>query len=252
MYFSACIPALFSHMPAHEAVERAASTGVKAFELWGWWDLDLERLRDAQQRTGLKCSAVCTRFIPLNVPHRREEYLSGLAETIEAARSLGCQTIISQVGQTVDGVSREAQHEAIVEGLRACVPMLEEAGMQLVIEPLNTLVDHKGYYLSSSDEGLDIVSEVGSPWVRLLFDVYHQQIMEGNLLSRLEAGLELIGHIHVAGVPGRHEILRESEIHYPTILSKLMKLGYQGAIGLEYFPVEEPEKGLQEILSLSL
>ncbi len=252
MFFSACIPALFPRMPAHEAVERLYPLRMLAFELWGWWNLDLDALAQAQHRTGMGCAALCTRFIPLTDPTRREDYIAGLRETITAAEKLGCATIISQVGQEIPDVPRAAQHASIVEGLRQCAPMLQEAGMTLVIEPLNILVDHKGYYLSSAQEGFDIVREVASPHVRLLYDVYHQQITEGNLLSTIEANLPLIGHMHIAGVPGRHEPLRDCEIHYPAILSRLKKLGYEGAVGLEYFPTKDVEAGLREILALKL
>jgi len=213
MFFSACIPALFSRMPAHEAVERLHPLGMPAFELWGWWNLDLDALIQAQHRTGMRCAALCTKFIPLTDPARREEYIAGLRETITAAKKLGCATIISQVGQELPDVPRSAQHASIVEGLRQCAPLLAQAGMTLVIEPLNILVDHKGYYLSSAQEGFDIVREVASPHVRLLYDVYHQQITEGNLMSNMEANLPLIGHIHMAGVPGRHEMLEDCEIN---------------------------------------
>lgn len=252
MYFSACIPALFPRIPAHEAVAALAPTGIPAFELWGWWDLDLDALAAARERTGLRCSAICTRFIPLNDAARREDYLAGLRETVVAAKRLDCDTIISQVGGEIPGVPRQAQHDAIVEGLRCCAPLLAEAGMQLVIEPLNTLVDHKGYYLSSSGEGFDIIREVDSSHVRLLYDVYHQQITEGNLLSNIAANLPLIGHMHIAGVPGRHEVLGEGEINYPWLLARLAEMGYAGAVGLEYFPQKDAVEGIREILALKL
>lgn len=252
MYFSACIPALFPRIPAHEALTLLPSMDLEAFELWSWWNLDLDALCEAQCRIGLKASALCTRFIPLNDPEHRQAYLSGLRETIGVAKRLRCRTIISQVGQEIPDVPRPAQHAAIVEGLRECVPLLAEAGMQLVIEPLNTLVDHRGYYLSSSSEGFDIVREVDSPHVRLLYDVYHQQITEGKLLSTITENLPLIGHMHIAGVPGRHEPLRDCEINYPWLLSRLAEMGYPGAVGLEYFPMGDVAEGIREILALKL
>lgn len=252
MYFSACIPALFSRMPVHEAVDLVVDAGLEAAEIWGWWDIDLDAFAAALQRTGMRCSAVCTRFIPMNDPARREEYINGLRETIAAAKKLGCRTIISQVGHERHDTSREEQHQAIVESAKACIPMLEEADVQLVIEPLNTLVDHQGYYLTSSEEGFEMVREIASDHVRLLYDIYHQQIMEGNLWSRISANLPLIGHIHAAGVPGRHEMLKNCEIHYPWLLSKIKEAGYEGAVGLEYFPLEDPVEGLREILALML
>ena len=250
MYYSACVPALFRNIPMHEALPVVADCGIPAFEFWGWWDLDLSALEAAQQQTGLQCSAMCTRMIPLTDPARRDEYIAGLLESIAVARRFGCRTLISQVGPELATLPRCDQHQSIVDGLRACIPLLEEAGITLVIEPLNTLVNHPGYYLTASAEGFDIVREVGSPYVKLLYDVYHQQITEGNLLANITPNIDLIGHIHIAGVPGRHEPLRDCEINYPVILQALRSLGYQHAIGLEYMPLYDAADGLREIAAL--
>ena len=193
---------------------------------------------------------MCTRMIPLTDPARRDEYIAGLLESIAVARRFGCRTLISQVGPELATLPRCDQHQSIVDGLRACVPLLEEAGITLVIEPLNTLVNHPEYYLTASAEGFDIVREVGSPYVKLLYDVYHQQITEGNLLANITPNIDLIGHIHIAGVPGRHEPLRDCEINYPVILQALRRLGYQHAIGLEYMPLYDAADGLREIAAL--
>jgi hydroxypyruvate isomerase len=99
----------------------------------------------------------------LTDPSKRQEYVDGVQQTISVAKMLGCKTIISQVCQEIPGFSRKEQHRSIVEGLKTCVPFLKESGIMLVIEPLNTLVDHKGYYLDHSKEGFQIVNEVDSP-----------------------------------------------------------------------------------------
>ena len=131
----------------------------------------------------------------------------------------------------------------MVEGLKACVPYLEESGITLVVEPLNTRVDHAGYYLSSSDEAAEIMKEVGSPYVKMLFDIYHQQIMEGDLIRRIKEYIPYIGHFHAAGNPGRHE-LYQSEVDYGKVFAAIQETGYEGCVGLEYFPLDDPEKGL--------
>jgi len=191
---------------------------------------------------------MCTRMVPLNVSEQRGAYVDGLRDSIRAAEKIGCRMLISQVGQAIDGQPRQAQHDSIVEGLRQCAPILEDAGMTLVIEPLNALVNHKGYYLTHSEEAFEIIREVDSPSVKVLFDVYHQQITEGNLIDNLTCGADLIGHIHIAGNPGRHEPLDNSEVCYPAIIRALKASGYGGAVGLEYFPLRDPEEGLKEIL----
>lgn len=248
MYYSVCAPAVFEGVPVHETLEKIAACGAKYYEFWSWWDQDVEAIAAAQKKTGLKPAALCTFFVPLTDPARRKEYIEGLKKTIDVARKLGCPTLISQLGNDT-GAPREAQHASIVEGLRACAPLLEEAGLILTIEPLNTLVNHPGYYLTSSIEGFEIVREVGSPNVRLLYDIYHQQIMEGHLISNTTANIDLIGHFHAAGNPGRHELLGENEIHYPSVFAALKRAGYEKAIGLEYFPLGDPEQSLKDLFS---
>jgi hydroxypyruvate isomerase len=104
-----------------------------------------------------------------------------------------------------------------------------------LLEPLNTHVDHAGYYLDSSVEGAELVRAINSPHLRLLYDVYHMQIMEGNVIANIEKNLDLIGHFHSAGVPGRGELFM-GELNYPQILQRIAARGYKGRFGLEYFP----------------
>ena len=125
------------------------------------------------------------------------------------------------------------------------MPILEKYGIMLVIEPLNTLVDHKGYYLVTSDEGFDIIREVDSDNVKLLFDIYHQQVSEGNVISNMVNNLDLIGHLHSAGCPGRHE-LWQGELNYGQIFEAIDNAGYNGFCALEYKPTLDPIDSLTE------
>ncbi len=247
MFYSVCLNALFGGMPAEEAVKKVRECGFDACEIWGWWDLNIPALRAALDEHQVRLTALCTRYVPLNVPERRQEYLDGLAQTLETARTLGARTIITQVGQEVQGVSREEQGQSIIDGLKACVPLLEEVGAVLVIEPLNTRYDHPGYFLSRAMEAFTIVRAVGSPHVKVLFDVYHQQITEGNLIPNLWGNVGLVGHVHIAGHPGRHEPYGDNEICYPAVLRALEADGYKGAVGLEYFPLGDAKESLKKL-----
>ena len=247
MKYSVCASALYGDLPLQQSIPRIRAAGFEAFEFWSWWDQDLDTVDAARRQSELSVAAMCTRFIPLTEPARREAYIQGVRDSIGAARRLDCPTLISQVGSCVPGVSREEQHCAIVEGLRACAPMLEASGVVLAVEPLNTLVDHKGYFLDRSDEGLQIVREVDSPGVKLLFDIYHQQITEGNLIANLRACATEIAHVHIAGNPGRHEPYENSEVHYPTVIKALADMGYDGCVGLEYFPLRDPDESLMAL-----
>lgn len=247
MKYSVCASAVFGGTPLAEAIRKIAETGYTACEFWSWWDQDMDAVAQAVREAGLEVAGICTKMVPLNDPARREEYVEGLRESIAAAKRIGCGRLISQVGQAIDGMDRQAQHDSIVAGLRACAPVLEKENIELVIEPLNTLVDHIGYYLDRSDEAFEIIREVNSPKVKVLFDIYHQQVTEGNLIANLTKNIALIGHIHISGNPGRHEPHKNSEIHYPSVLAAVKNAGYVGYAGLEYFPVEDAIKGLKEI-----
>jgi hydroxypyruvate isomerase len=121
------------------------------------------------------------------------------------------------------------------QALSRAASIAEKAGFTLLLEPLNTHVDHAGYYLDSSAEAAELVRGVASPNLKLLYDIYHMQIMEGNLISTIQRHLDIIGHFHAAGVPGRAE-LDGGEIDYPRILQFLARSGYRGGFGLEYSP----------------
>ncbi len=248
MEYSVCVSSVFSGVPIPEAVARAKRAGATAFEFWSWWDQDLEAILAAQEKHHLRCDCMCTRMVPLTDPKERNAYLEGLHESIEAANDLHCSGLISQTGPELKRVPRLEQHASIVDGLRASLPMLEQHQMTLWVEPLNILVDHPGYYLTSSEEAFEIVREVGSPYVKVLFDVYHQQITEGNLIANLTKHVQDIGHIHIAGNPGRHDPLTDSEVDYCTVIRALQKAGYEGSVGLEYFPLGDPDESLRTFL----
>jgi hydroxypyruvate isomerase len=124
--------------------------------------------------------------------------------------------------------------------------MLEDTGITLVIEPLNELVDHVGYYLVRSKEAFEIIDEVDSLRVKVVYDIYHQQISEGQLIANIAANIGKIAHFHAAGNPGRHE-LNIGELHYPSILAAIGETDYDGYVGLEYWPVNDPLAGLREV-----
>ncbi|MDF1815589.1 MAG: TIM barrel protein [Verrucomicrobiales bacterium] len=243
---SVCIDSVFENVPVVEAIASVASSGIGAIEFWSWWDKDLNALTTATEKHGLEISGCCTKFVSLVDPACRDDYLAGLQESIQTARDIGTTTLISQVGDFRHEVPRDEQYQSLVDGLREAAPALETSGITLVIEPLNELVDHAGYFLVRSDEAFRIIEEVASPNVKVVFDIYHQQISEGNVISNLTAHTDKIGHFHAAGNPGRHELTR-GEINYPEVFQAIRTTGYNGYVGLEYWPVDDPVAGLKEI-----
>ena len=244
-----CIDAVFEGVPINDALQVVSDCGISAFEFWCWWEKDLDEAIAARDRFQMTIAACCTKFISLVDRAQRDAYLAGLAESIEAAKRFDCKTLVSQVGDLMQDSDRVAQHESLVDGLRAAAPMLEKAGITLVIEPLNEKVDHPGYYLITSDEAFEIVNKVGSPNIKVVFDIYHQQISEGNLIPNITSNIEKIGHFHAAGHPGRNE-LSSGEINYQEVFAAIKRTGYEGYIGLEYWPKHDPAEGLQGVVEI--
>jgi hydroxypyruvate isomerase len=233
---SACIEALFTKTPFEQRIEHAKAAGLRAFEFWGWRNKNLEALAAKKQETGLELAAFsCDTGGALVAPGSAEKFLPTLRDSIAAAKRLNCSRLIATVGNERKDLSRAEQHDNIVAAFKAGAPICEDAGVTLVIEPLNVLVNHKGYYLATSEEGFQIVDKVGSPNVLLLFDIYHQQITEGNLIQNITRNIKKIGHFHVADVPGRHH-LGTGEINYENVFRAIAKAGYTAFIGLEMWP----------------
>ena len=246
---SVCIDAVMEGRSIEDAVSLVGQCGFTAFEFWGWWDKDLDDVVEQRDKNELKVAACCTKFVSLVDSKLRSKYLEGLAESIEAAQTLECSTLISQVGDFIKGASREKQHKSLVDGLKEAAPLLEAADITLVIEPLNEKVDHPGYYLVRSDEAFEVIDEVGSPNVKVVFDIYHQQVSEGDLIKNITDNIDKIGHFHAAGNPGRNE-LSSGEINYPEVFSVIEGTSYEGYVGLEYFPKRDAAAGLFEVASL--
>ena len=201
-------------------------------------------MKKALDDTGVELLSMCTTEFRLTDPKYRTAWLDGLKESCAAANRLGVKRLITQVGQDT-GAPRAEQHAAIVETLKLAKPILEKSGVTIMIEPLNTYFNHPGYYLWSAVEGFEIVREVDSPYVKVVYDIYHQQIMEGNIIPNITNNLDCIAHLHAAGHPGRHE-MQNGESDYKVIFAAVDKAGYTGACGLEYSPLMPPEESLIE------
>ncbi|WP_141692522.1 hydroxypyruvate isomerase family protein [Paenibacillus pectinilyticus] len=247
MKLSVCVDAVYRGRDFRDSVLEVKELGYDTIEFWTWWNKEIDAVAAAVAEAGVTIAAFCTKMVSLVDPEQRHVYIEGLTESIAVAKRLNCTKLISQVGQELEGVSRDAQRQSLIDGLRACVPLLEKEGVTLLIEPLNTRVNHPGYFLASSEEAFAIVKEIESPFVKVLFDIYHQQVTEGNLLATIRENRAWIGHFHAAGCPGRHEI-DNGELNYNQIFQAIDATGYTGSMGLEYFPLEEPRVGLQNLI----
>lgn len=237
------IPCFFKSEDFIPAIHQVRKLGIDAVETYNWKDLDLDKVRAACAETGVELVSMCTTEFRMTDPQYRRLWLDGLKESCAAAVRVGAKRLITQVGPDT-GAPREQQHESIVETLRQAAPILEKSGVTIMIEPLNTLVNHPGYYLWSAVEGFAIIREVNHPLVKLVYDIYHQQVMEGNIIPNVTKNLDCIAHLHSAGHPGRNE-LQFGENDYKVIFAAIDKAGYTGCCGLEYRPLLDPVESIR-------
>ncbi len=175
-------------------------------------------------------------------PDRVEEFRAGVEKAIDYATVLGCRQVNCLAGIQPQGVSLEQARRTLVENLRFAAEKLEAAGILLLAEPINTR-DIPGFFLNRTEQALSIFDEVGSSNLKLQYDIYHMQIMEGDLAPTLEKHLGRIAHIQIADNPGRHEP-GTGEIHYPFLFAHLDRLGYDGWVSAEYKPATTTKEGL--------
>jgi hydroxypyruvate isomerase len=247
---SVCIEMIFTHQPFLERIDSVAQAGLSAFEFWDWPTKDVDRINERRQCHNLDVAAFIMEprgsLVHADSP---AELQDGVVRSLVTAQMLDCRNLIVLVGREIPQLSRQAQHHSIVRGLKQVAPLAEEAGVTLLIEPLNVIVDHEGFYLSSSREAFEIVQEVGSPNVKVLFDIYHQQVSEGNLIANITEHLDLIGYLHAADVPGRHEP-GTGEINYANLLQQVSQAGYEGFLGLEYRPSVDSFQSIKAIADI--
>jgi hydroxypyruvate isomerase len=261
--YSVCLECFFPDKPFHERIGEVARLGYRAVEFWFSDYLFDERgltygLKDfgaiagEAERYGVEISDFAVNAnegwfggSPVKAADR-QVFLDRLAGQIEIAHKLRCKRLIICTGNKLDDVPVEEQQANLVAVMKEAAVIAERERMLLVIEALNTTVNHPGYFLDSSKVGFQIIAEINHPNVRLLYDIYHMQIMEGNLISTIRQNFPLIGHFHSAGNPGRNELFI-GEINYPNILREIAALGYQGNFGLEYFPTMDSADSLRKV-----
>lgn len=253
--FTANIAFLFADRPFLDRIDAAAAAGFDKVECHFPYDHTIEELRARLSKAGVQLTGLNT--APGDVAAgdwglagcvgREAEFHAGFDQALSYATALGASVIHVMAG-VVPLAQRAAGRTAYVANMRAAAKKAAGTGVTLVLEPLNVR-DKPGYLVSRSDEIAEIVAEIGEPNVKLLFDVYHVQIMEGDLIRRLEKHRDVIGHVQIAAVPSRAEP-DEGEVAYPAIFEALDAIGYRGLVGLEYKPRGRTEDGLRWMKAL--
>lgn len=228
----------------------AAEAGFKGVEYLFPYDFDKDEIAAALKANGLTQVlhnlpagdwGAGERGIACH-PDRVEEFKAGVDQAIEYATTLGCKQINCLAGIAPEGVDEETLRKTFVSNLAYAAEKLGEHGIRLLIEPINT-INIPGFYLNYTQQALDIIAETGSDNIRVQYDIYHMQIMEGDLARTMENNLAMIPHIQLADNPGRHEP-GTGEINYPFLFDFLDKIGYTGWIGCEYAPAAGTKEGL--------
>ncbi|MBI1764720.1 MAG: TIM barrel protein [Acidobacteria bacterium] len=234
---------MMNRLPIPDGLAKLKDLGYDAYEMFNWRDpkvLDTF-LTEAPKYPNLACATlisnkgVTAQDCGLVNPKERDQFLKEMETAIEVAKKFNCKRLVTLTGNEVPGMSRDAMFDSAVAGLKAIAPTLEKNGITAVIEVLNTYVDHRGYYLYYVRDGAKLIDAVGSPNVKILFDIYHVQIMEGNLIPLIRQNIQRIDHFHIGDHPGRHQP-GTGEINYRNVFKAIHDLGYEGYAALEYGP----------------
>ena len=255
--FNANLTMLFNEVPFLDRFQAAAGAGFKGVEFLFPYAFDKDAIAERLDQHGL---VQVLHNLPAGDwdagergiachPDRVGEFQDGVGRAIEYATALGCKQLNCLAGIAPAGVDAEKVHATFVANLRFAAARLEEAGIRLLVEPINTF-DIPGFHLNRTAQAIALIEEVGSPNLWLQHDVYHMQRMEGELANTIARHLPRIAHMQIADTPGRHEP-GTGEINYAWLFRFIDQLGYDGWIGCEYKPAAGTREGLGWIAALA-
>jgi hydroxypyruvate isomerase len=258
MKLGLCLEMALTSLPFEGRVKTAARLGFKNVEIW-WVDSVFKGTPDQLAKLAQANGVTITNTV-INAPDgsvgsgltdprkSKDAWLERARMTINYTKEAQIPNTIFLTGNRVPDLTDGQMLESVIEWTKPVVDMAEKASVTLLLEPLNDKYDHPGHWLTSSDLGAEICRRIGSKRLRILFDCYHMQIMEGDLVNHIKRNIDVIGHFHSAGVPGRHEVFT-GETNYPFVLSQIEQLGYQGVFGLEFAPSMNDEVSLTQTLA---
>lgn len=249
----------FGDIPIRDSLRAVAKIGFDTCDNFDWRDA----VQFAEYQTLLKEFNLGAGVLVVNKkpdvnalgcslvsPEDRAGFLEELRLCIGAAHQVGCNRLEVLTGNTLAGVPRKTQMANCVATLQSAVPTLAGNGMTAVVELLNSTVDHPDYFLNTVEDGVEMVRRAGSPHVKLLFDIYHVQVMQGNVIQRIRDSFAEVGQYHFADVPGRHEP-GTGEINFRNVFRAIYDLGYQGFITAEYHPTDFTFRDLEAVRDLA-
>lgn len=244
--FAANLSMLFTEAPFIERFSLAHAAGFTGVEYLFPYPWPVEALQERLEESHLR--QVLFNLPPGDweagergvacLPDRVEEFREGVANAITYARALGCNRVNCLSGLRPPELEYGLAWQTLQANVRWAAEELEKCGITLCLEAINSRVDMPGFFLDHSQKAVDLITEIGSENVKLQYDIYHMQIMEGDLVRQLERLMPWIGHIQFADNPGRHEP-GTGEINFPNVFSALDRFGYQGWVSAEYRPSQE-------------
>ncbi len=256
---SACIETLFTEFPIEDRFKAAKDAGFDCVEFWSWSDKNLDALRSESVKAGIGVSSMSGDMsYSLVDPKHKQAYIAFIKKSMEAAQKIQCGTLVihsnalGEAGRVVNhysNLSHTVKLCSMFDTLKDLAPIAEDAGITLVLEALNTTVDHVGNFLERTSMGAEMTRIISSKNIKILYDIYHMQMNEGSLCDTLSEYIDQIGYIHAADTPGRHEP-GTGEINYPHLLRHLEQIGYNGIIGYELFPKGNTSDAIKAIMSL--
>lgn len=238
---------VFRDLPFEERLGKIAEAGYAHVELVNefrsWSDADFARANRRKRDLGITFDATAGVRNGAANPSERDAFLRDVDEMLVTAEKLECPAIIVLSGDRVPGLTPEAQHGACVDSLKRAGDAVEKRDITLLLENIDP-EENPRYFLTSVAEGFQIIGEVNHPRVKFLYDFYHEQIAEGNLIEKLEKNIEKVGVVHIADVPGRHEP-GTGEINYANIFRKLAALNFRGYAAMEFLPTGDAVESLR-------
>lgn len=247
MKFSLCIEPVLTDLDFYDRIKAAAEIGFDAIEFWDPEGKDMKKIGRLAAENSIAVAVCCAKNPWSNrINSDASAVIGNITESMKLVKEMGCTSLIVLAGE-IEGKA-DSQKAILIENLKRVADAAVREGITINLEALNSLVDHKGYYLDSSYIAFEIMKCVGCDNIRLLYDVYHMQIMEGNIIENIHRNINFIGHFHSAGVPGRNEHFN-GESDYANILKAIDKTGYNRYFGLEYWPTYDHKKSLADVLS---
>ncbi len=256
---SACIEPMYSELPFLDRFAAARRDGFDFVEFWGWMDKDLDGVRAAAEAAGIGISGFNgDAELSLIDPAQKDAYLDFLRRSLAAAKRVGARSLTIHSNGLGEGgrvicdyrdLSDTVKLCAMFDTLKVCAALAEESGITMNLEPLNITTDHVGNFLATTRMAAEMTRLIGSPRLRVLYDVYHMQLNEGSLCDNIRAYGDQFGHVHVADAPGRHEP-GTGEICYGTVLRCLEETGYTGLVGFELIPKTTTAEAVKAIMAL--